>query len=363
MTRLTRYLLRLFSVQAMVILALTAALVWLVQLLTLFDLVTAKGQNLFTLAGQAALATTPLARGIVSVCMGIGLARALTALQETRELHTIHAARRTPAEVAAILWFAAGGAVLALGMANFVEPWAQRTLSVWSGNIAADLVGRALMPGRFTQAVPGVVMEIGGRNPDGTISDFFADDRRDPAVRRTYVAKTAVIVSDDKGFGLSLSDGSVQNVTKAGGFSEIAFNRYEIGLDRLTEPLEVRDPLLQADSLSLVEMLAGAKGDTDAIWQHLNTRLAEGLRVVALVLMAAVLAAFPHGRRSRRFVPLELVVLVIAFVERVLDGMVSRAGPSGPFATPVSLLCLGALVLAARLTLPYLRARRAGAPA
>jgi uncharacterized membrane protein YhaH (DUF805 family) len=45
-------------------------------------------------------------------------------------------------------------------------------------------------------------------------------------------------------------------------------------------------------------------------------------RVYALCLLVAALAAFPRGRRNRTFLPLEIVVVIIAFVDRVVTNQI-----------------------------------------
>ena len=68
----------------------------------MFDLVSAKGQDLLTLAGQAALVMPAVAVVFLYVCIGIGLARALRALQLSRQLLVIHTTPRLKALFGAI---------------------------------------------------------------------------------------------------------------------------------------------------------------------------------------------------------------------------------------------------------------------
>ena len=77
---------------------------------------------------------------------------------------------------------------------------AYRRLNLLSASVAADLVSSTLKPGRFTQVTPGVVLLIGGRSGDGEIQEFFADDRRDPLMRRTYIAESARVSTDGENY-------------------------------------------------------------------------------------------------------------------------------------------------------------------
>ncbi len=67
MGRLSRYLLRLFTVEAMALFGIAAFLLFLIQCLRLFDFVAGREQSLWTLLGQALLGMPGL--GIVfSMC-------------------------------------------------------------------------------------------------------------------------------------------------------------------------------------------------------------------------------------------------------------------------------------------------------
>lgn len=351
MTRLTRYIVTLSSGQALAIFAMAATLVWLVETLRFFDLLTVKGQGMFMLAGQAALVAIPLVRGILGACMGIGLARVLRDFQNSFELHAMHTGLRAGALLRAMLIFAIGGGLIVLITTSFFEPAARTTLRVWSTNMAADLVGRSLTPDRFTQVVPDVVMVIGGRNEDGTITDFFADDSRDPDVRRTYIAKTAVIVTDAQGYGLSLRDGIVQNVTREGGYSQVKFNRYQIGLDRLTEPHERSDSVRRMNSLTLIDKVVSGDKEAPSAVSELSDRLAASLRVVGFTLLVAAIFGFPTGRRGGRRMPVELLVLIMGFAESLTDQTISDMGGVGPYATTLAMGVLALVILAKKMGL------------
>jgi len=352
MTRLTGYLVRLSLGNALAFFVVALVLVWLTQTLRLFDLISAKGQDMLTLAGQSALTTPTLIIMFFYVCWGIGLARTLRALQASQELHAIHSGRRLPALGAAVLAFAGLGAVFVLALTNFVEPAANRKLSDWSAGIAADIVGRTLTPHRFTQIAPGVVIVIGGRQGSGELTGFFADDRRDPETRRTYIAQSATLARDEEGYVLQLRNGALQYAPVDARFSEISFGSYEIALDRLTDPIENQSGFNERDSLAVIQ-----ENFESGVWapetvRRLAERMAEGSRVVAICIFVFAVAGFPHARRRKLEFPLELGVLVIAFAERGL----STYAPGPPFLTPF--VGAGAVLVAAGLILHLQRSGR-----
>jgi lipopolysaccharide export system permease protein len=330
MTRLTAYLVKLFTSNALSFFVVALVLVWLTQTLRMFDLISAKGQDMLTLMGQSVLTTPPLIVIFFYVCWGIGLTRSLRALQASQELHAIHSGARLKALSHAVIIFSLLGALFVLALTNYVEPGSNRKLNEWSASIAADLVGRTLTPNRFTQVAPGVVIIIGGRLETGEISDFFADDRRDPETRRTYVAKSAVLSKDDEGYALQLRNGSLQYAPVSGRFSEVSFTTYEIALDRLTDPIDSRNGLSETNTFQLIQDYNANGTWTDESIKHIAERFAEGLRVFAICMLVFALAGFPHARRARFEFPLEIGVLMIAFAERGVTTYV----PGPPYLTP-----------------------------
>ncbi len=337
MKRLTAYLARLFVIDAAILFGVVCFLLWLVSCLRSFDVVSVKGQGIGTLALQGLLTLPPLAVSFFYVCIGIGLVRALQALQQNRELHIIHTSGGLGS-----LWKATaivGGAGVAgvLLLSNVIEPEANRRLNILSANVAADLVSSTLKPQRFTQVTPGVVMMIGGRSGDGEIQQFFADDRRDPLTRRTYMADTARVSTDGENYVLELRDGSLQNTASDGRFSEVTFARYDVNVDQFSQPVGQTDGLSQTDSLTLIRAAMDSGVWSPELVTALGNRAAEGLRVIGICMLVLAMAGFPSGRRPRFNLPLEAVVLLIAFSERGL----SAYSPGGPWIGALAMIAAG----------------------
>jgi lipopolysaccharide export system permease protein len=355
MSRLSSYLVRLFARESVSLLAVMLGLLFLVQCLKIFDVVVVQGQNILTLIGQAALSMPPLAVVIAYVCMGIGIVRAFGALQASHELHIIHTNRRIGSVFSGVVLFSLAGAALVLLVTNFVEPWANRRLDDWSASIAADVVGRTLTPHRFNQVVPGVTIVIGGRAGIGNITQFFADDQRDPLTRRTYSARTAKIASDGRGYLLELHDGTLQYLTKGTDFSEIAFKTYDIGLTQLVQATANRDPNEARTTYEIVATALAEHQMAPATWRLLLKRLAEGLRVISMCVFMAAVAAFPHARRRRTRFPLELVPLLVAYAGNLTENFALPPVLS-QFAGPTAVLIAGLAILGFRL-LPHGRTK------
>lgn len=342
MKRLTAYLSRLFVTDAAILFAVVCVLLWLVNCLRSFDVVSVKGQNVLTLASQALLTMPPLINSFFYICVGIGLVRALQQLQANRELHIIHTSYGLRSLWSATAIVAGAGVVVVLLLSNFVEPAANKRLNLLSASIAADLVSATLKPQRFTQVTPGVILLIGGRSGDGDIQEFFADDRRDPETRRTYLADSARVSTDGENYTIELHDGVLQYTEANGRFSEVSFARYDINVDLLTAQTGNSDTMYDTDSVTLVTAATASDDWSDELKSLLATRMAEGLRVIGICMMVLAMAGFPSGNRARIAVPMEAVVLLIAFAERG----VSAYSPFGTATGAILLIVIsGALLI------------------
>lgn len=348
MNRLSLYLARLFAVDAIALFAVAMFLLFLIQCLRIFDVVSVKGQSVLTLVGQAVLMMPQLALVFLYVCVGIGLGRALRNMQANHELHIIHSSRRLPALLGGIGIYTGTCALLVLLLSNFIEPATTRQFNDWSASVTADLVGRTLRPHRFAEVVPGVNMVIGGREGDGHITNFFADDSRNPDSRRTYVAQSAIIAQDEQGYVLQLMDGAIQYMTGEFQFSQVAFKRYDLAMERLTGATEYRNTLAERNSLDLVTSSLASGSWSPDVLSLLSKRLGEALRVVAICIFVAAIAAFPHGRRGREM-PLELVVLGAAFLERGLTSFPGVSEVVGSMGGTAALLVASSIALLIRL--------------
>jgi len=339
MTKLSRYIASQFAIQTLALFFVATLLVWITQTLRLFDVVTAKGQDMFTLIGQATLTTPRLSMAIIYICMGIGIARAMRAFQASKELHTIHSTNRLSALYSALVVFIFSGMAITTLIANWVEPLSNRAYAKWNEEVAADLVGRALNPNKFSEIVPGLVIVIGDRQADGTIVNFFADDKRDKKTQKTYIAKKAEILFDEKGYNISLIDGSMQFKQSDNQLSVISFNRYDLSLDKLINESNSSKTINETDSFSL---FIGKLNSTAK--KELRERFSETLRVLALCLFVAAISIFPNARRGKKIFPIEITVLLIGLGERAISVSLSKTLATAQYSSGLILLIVAILI-------------------
>ncbi|MBN9175272.1 MAG: LptF/LptG family permease [Microbacterium sp.] len=110
----------------MALFAVAAFLLFLIQCLRLFDLVSDKGQNVLTLVGQTLLTMPGLGVAFLYVCLGIGLGRALRGLQASSELGIIHSNGLLPVLLRAIGLYTLIGTVAVLLLSHVADPLGSR---------------------------------------------------------------------------------------------------------------------------------------------------------------------------------------------------------------------------------------------
>lgn len=357
MSRLRLYLLRIFVRDALILVGLAATIILLVQCLKVMDPSALRGSNLGQLFLQAVLGMPSLMMVFLFLCVAVALARALRQLEATRELHIIHASRRVSALWGAILTYTFGGAALAVLLAHIVVPATLHQGNQIRAQLAAELLGRSLVPNRFATVAKDVTITVGGRGANGQIRSFFADDARDPVVRRTYVAETAVLTADDRGYVLQLYKGAVQYRTNKLQFSEISFDRYDMVLDSLINTRSSSERIEEITSTELVSRAMSAGGWDRRMIEALVERTVEATRLIALCLFVAALAGLPTGRRHRKGLPLEIVTVLVAFVERGISTY-ATGGALAPASGSVLLLTLAATIIVWRTRVLILIPRR-----
>ena len=120
-------------------------------------------------------------------------------------------------------------------------------------------------------------------------------------------------------------------------------------LDELTGEAESTDTLSQTTSVDIVRKAFAGKALTRNESRVLVRRSVEAGRVVAICLFVAALAMFPTGNRLRFTVPIELVVLAAAFLERGVTSYVPLPSPMDGTAGPLLLTAVALVILAIRL--------------
>jgi hypothetical protein len=119
-------------------------------------------------------------------------------------------------------------------------------------------------------------------------------------------------------------------------------------MDRLTGDPGSVDSNSQTPSYELIAT-AFATGNWDpGVVKTLMKRSGEGMRVLAICALIAALSLFPTGRR-RSEMPIEIVVLGAAFVERAVTSYLPGPGLLGVASGSVWIFTFAIVLLLARL--------------
>jgi lipopolysaccharide export system permease protein len=363
MNRLGLYIIRLAGGEALGIFGLSMAIMFLVECLRVSDGGGFAGGSIGSGLTIVLLGLPGIGLVFLTVALAMGLGRALRTLAASRELHIIHASNRIGALFGAILLYLVVGTLLVLVIAHEIAPTTSRLATSVRAEAAADLVNRSLRPNSFAPLSEGVTVSVTGRSGQGEITGFFADDRRsDP--RRTYIARSALLVRDDLGYVLRLNDGRVQYLGADGRFSEMAFVHYDIGLERLTEAGSPNEQRRGTTTSALLTAVAGGETLDADQWRRIGERTAEGLRVLVLGLFVLAFVGFPDGRRKPPILPVELFVLLLALGERAVPSLLGGLGALAPLSGIISFGLVAVVIFAVRFLprLPRLGPRRRVAP-
>jgi len=181
-------------------------------------------------------------------------------------------------------------------------------------------------------------------------------------MRRTFIAATAKIASDQDGYILELHDGALQYLSSDKDFSEVSFKTYNIALNKLTEPTGNRDDFAETTSWDIVKAALAANEWPADLQRQFFDRLTQGLRAIAMCAFVGAVALFPHARRGRNWVPFELVPIVVAYFDTSLDSFIGGPPVVQAFTGTAVVFGMGMLILGWRLHL-FRRPRPRALPA
>ncbi len=230
-----RYVLRqAVSATVLILLSLTGV-VWIALALKQLKLVTARGQDTFTLIQMTTLALPGLVAIVAPVALLIASIHVINRLNQDSELIIMSASGGNIWRLARPLLVLALVASVALTLSNhFLMPWSLRLLREKIVEVRSDLLTQVLVPGRFSSPEDNVVVHIRDRRFDGTLQGILMHDTRNDEEISTYLAEQGRIVKQPSGESfLTMSNG---HILRAKGRDEppelLAFESYGIDLGR-----------------------------------------------------------------------------------------------------------------------------------
>ncbi|WP_299347050.1 LptF/LptG family permease, partial [uncultured Maritalea sp.] len=234
MTHVARYLLSKYFAASIGFVLLLAFLGWMVQLLRTIDVVTAKGQGVFTLFSQSLLVVPEVISIILYLCLALGVSRGLRAMQVSKELFPIHSGIGIKPLWQSIGLFLLISIIFDATLVHQLVPKTNQLAAARADEINADLIANSSRPGQFTDIAPDLTLMIAGRADDGTGLGFFLHDARDPLKNQTTFAAQSQLSRADDTLYIKLKDGAIQYFnTKTQTMSTLEFGTYSVAVREL----------------------------------------------------------------------------------------------------------------------------------
>lgn len=343
MTLIARYLFSKYVATSFGFIVLLAFLGWMVQLLRTIDVVTSKGQSVFTLFSQSILVIPEVISIILYLCVALGVARGLQALQISKELFPIHSSVGLKPLWQSICLFLLVGVIFDATLAHQLVPKTNQLAALRADEINADLIANSSRPGKFTDIAPNLTLRIEGRAEDGTGLGFFLHDSRNPEKNQTTFAAQSQLSRADDTLYIKLKDGAIQYYnTKTQAMSTLEFGTYSVAVRELASSNLFA--AVEPSSLEVMALIqAGAANQRHIALLH--DRFASAIYLFSLVLFAFVVTMTPRPMRSKRWISADVVILGTGIFVKVLGATAKQlAGGDAAFVVLIYLFPLLPLI-------------------
>lgn len=318
MSIISRYVTRQAGGALLLILLSLSGVVWIALALRQLNLVTAQGQETWTLLKMTTLALPNLMALIAPIAFLIAVMHTLNRLNSDSELIVLTASGATIWTIARPLLLLTLIVSLAVAVVNHVVmPWSLRQLREYVIEVRTDLISQVLQPGKFSSPEPNLTFHIRDRTYDGQLLGLLLHDARDPKQTMSYLAERGQIIKQEASVFLVMSNGHIFRTT---GVNEppqiIVFDSYAVDLDRF-EPKGERVGLKPRERY-FRELAFPSSGDAEFKRQagqfraELHERFASPLYPFAFVLMALAFVGQARSTRQNRVVALVSGFLVAA---------------------------------------------------
>lgn len=365
MPLIERYVLkRALRVFFLTLCALVATL-WVTQVLRKLDVVTAKGQAIWTFLVMTFLALPELVQVVAPIAFLVAAIVTLNALTGDSELPVIAAAGASRATVNRPIVLLGFFVMLGVSFSyHVVSPASLAVLHELSTRLQANLIASLVEDGGFRTVDQGLTMHIREKAPDGTFRDIFVNDDRNPNESVQYSASHGVLLERDGNSYLVLQNGDLvrQDHVKLE-TNVVNFDTYALDLGQLGPPSTAA--IFKARQRSTLYLLdpdpadSSLTPDSSQVAFELHNRLSAPLYTLAFAFIALAFLGRPRTNRQDRTFAIAACVLLCVLVRTVGFATAALAGNSAgaiPFlyAVPLSGVALGlfATLLDARLAMP-----------
>lgn len=308
MTIFSRYVFRQTASALILVLLSLTGIVWISLALRELNVVTSQGQSALTLIKMTTLGLPNFIAIITPFALLITAIHTLNRLNSDSEIIVLTASGATAWTITKPL---ATLAFMIVGFVAFVNhlamPWSLRLLRETVVEVRTDLLTQVVQPGRFSSPEQGLTFHIRERSFDGTLHGLVMHDVRDGKQVQSYLAEKGVLVKDDAGAYLFMTDGHI--LRREGGLDQptqiIEFDKYAVDLDsfeqRAAGQQELRPRERYYSELAYPDPESPIfKHDPGRFRAELHERFAAPLYPMAFVLLAIALVGQAQSTRQNR---------------------------------------------------------------
>ena len=331
--------------------ALVAAL-WVVQVLRELDVVTAKGQAISVFLLMTMFGLPALVQVVAPIAYLVATIITLNNLGNDGELPVIPAAGASPRAVNRPIVVLGVIVMLAVALSHHVlAPASLSNFRVLLTRVRADVIATLVKPGGFRAVDEGLTLHFRSKAADGSFSDIFVNDERDPKESVTFTAAHGMLLQHAGGSFLVLQDGDLIRSDHVDGDSNVvSFQTYALDLSQLGTPDTA--PVYQAMERSTLFLIDPDTGDTyserypQRVQAELHDRTTAPLFTLAFGLIALAFLGQPHSNRQGRgaaiatVVALCLLLRALGFAATAVGRNLSGALPI-MYAVPLTGIALG----------------------
>ena len=293
---------------------------WINRAVGLFDQLIANGHSALVFLEFSALTLPNVIRIVLPIASFAAALYVANRMASESEMVVIQSAGASPMRLARpVLWFGALTVLIASLLVHVLLPMSLAQLRARQAEISGSITARLLQEGRFVHPSPGLSFYVERIAADGTFSNMFLADSRDPDSQLVFSAKSALFLQGDQGLRLVMFDGLAQILDKQTGrlattrFSDFVHDLGQLVTARARGPLQPREAptarLLAADPA-----LAQGSGWTPArLVQEGHKRIAQSFlpMVTALIGFGVILMGGFSRFSLWKQIVLGIVILVL----------------------------------------------------
>jgi lipopolysaccharide export system permease protein len=214
------------------------AVLWINKAVSLFDKLIGDGQSALVFLEFSALGLPSLIGSLVPAATFASAIYITNRMNNESELTVMQATGASPWRLARpVLVFGVFIGIMLSLLTHILVPSSRYQLSLREVEVAKNITSKLLTEGTFLHPSNGVTFYIGTIKPDGSLSNVYLSDRRNPARTVTYTAASAFLVRDNTSTKMIMVNGLAQAyVSLTQRLSTTDFSDFSYDISDLNKP-------------------------------------------------------------------------------------------------------------------------------